>query len=243
MEETGNVLFTLGVNQFQFVRRLNRFVAEIRNGERSLALVRNTGRLLDLLVSGAPCLCVPKMGGKTSYTLAGVLVNRSKAALIDPWFQARAFEIAAQRGLLPWLRNWNVVGKEVRYEDSRIDYAIGRGDERGFLETKSAAYFTGYYSKYPDCPTDRGLRHIRLLSKIASSGRRAVIVFIAAHPRARAFSPNSEKDPRILKALIDGTASGLEIYSMKIHLRDDGSVVMDNPAIPVMLTENYVAHA
>lgn len=234
-------LFTIETSQFRFVRRVNRFVAEVSNGKEDLALVRNTGRLLDLLVPNARCLCVPKTGGKTSYTLAGVLLNDTKAALIDPGLQSRAFETAAERGLLPWLRHWSVVGKEVKHGDSRIDYVIGLGKEKGFLETKSAAYFTGYYSSYPDCPSDRGQRHIKLLSSIAKKGQRAIILFVAAHPFARAFSPNFEQDPRIPMALREGKASGLEIHSIKIHLEYDGSVVMDNPNLPVEVREKSTA--
>jgi sugar fermentation stimulation protein A len=237
MRTASNILFTVDVEPFRYLRRVNRFVAEVQNGSRSYALIRNTGRLLDLLAPTARCLCIPKTGGKTSYILVGVLLNDGKAALIDPFLQCRAFETAASKGLLPWLRGWNIVDKEVKHENSRIDYMIGRGDETGFLETKSAAYFTGYYSTYPDCPTDRGLRHIRLLSKIANSGRRAVILFIAAHPSARGFSPNLRGDPRIVQALMDGEMSGLEIYSMKVHLTGGGSVVVDNPSLPVVVKE------
>jgi sugar fermentation stimulation protein A len=239
MRNTSSILFTVDVKPFRYVRRVNRFVAEIRNGKQGYALIRNTGRLLDLLVPTARCLCVPKVGGKTAYVLVGVLVNDGKAALIDPFLQCRAFETAASKGLLPWMRGWNIIDKEVKQENSRIDYMIGRGDETGFLETKSAAYFTGYYSTYPDCPTDRGLRHIKLLSRIATGGRHAVILFIAAHPSARAFAPNSKQDPRIAEALIDGEARGLEIYSMKVHLGNDGSVVIDNPSLPVVVREKH----
>jgi sugar fermentation stimulation protein A len=237
MRNTSNILFTVDVKPFRYVRRVNRFVAEIRSGERGYAFIRNTGRLLDLLVPTARCLCVPKAGGKTAYVLVGVLVNDGQAALVDPFLQCRAFETAASRGLFPWLRGWNIVDKEVTQENSRIDYMIGRGDETGFLETKSAAYFTGYYSTYPDCPTDRGLRHIKLLSRIATGGRRAVILFIAAHPSARAFAPNSKQDPRIAEALMEGETSGLEIYSMKVHLTEKGSVVIDDPSLPVVVKQ------
>jgi len=237
MTELSNTLFTVQAYQFRFVRRINRFVAEIHDGKRSYALIRNTGRLVDLLVPTARCLCIPKAGGKTSYILTGVLVNGDDAAIIDPLLQCRAFETAASRKMLPWMRGWNIVDREVKHENSIIDYVIGRGEETGFLETKSAAYFTGYYSTYPDCPTDRGLRHIKLLSRIALGGRRAVIVFISAHPSARAFSPNAKQDPRIVEALIGGQTSGLEIYSMKIHLTEEGRVVIDNPSLPVVVKQ------
>jgi len=58
---------------------------------------------------------------------------------------------------------------------------------------------------------------------------------MAAHPRARAFTPNDAGDPRIRRAPIRATHSGVEVYSIKFHIEGDGRVILDDPNLPVLL--------
>lgn len=56
----------------QFVRRRNRFIAEVMIGEQVEAVhVRNTGRLKELFVEGVPVLLLPASNPerKTKYSL------------------------------------------------------------------------------------------------------------------------------------------------------------------------------
>ncbi|HVN24926.1 MAG TPA: DNA/RNA nuclease SfsA [Syntrophorhabdales bacterium] len=58
-------------------RRLNRFVVEISvDGRGEHAHINNTGRLLELLVSGRKAACLPSPGGKTSYKLFAIESHR-----------------------------------------------------------------------------------------------------------------------------------------------------------------------
>ncbi len=200
-------------------------------GREFRALLRNTGRLVDLIHPGAEILCRAKQGGKTAAQVLGAVVNDGRAALLDTLVQARAFAAAANRGLIPWLPQ--IVRREVRVHDSRLDYEIELAGAKGFLELKSAVHRRGECATYPDAPSARGRRHIALLTQLGQEGIPCFIVFIAAHPGAARFCPDVETDPEIGPALLAARAAGVRIHAIKMHLTRAGAVILDSPAIPV----------
>ena len=160
-----------GLEKHAIVRRENRFVVTVRRGGTTKrALLRNTGRLQELLRPGNTALCRDRSGGRTACEILGILVEgdpAGRAVLIDPYTQARVFEAAARRKLLPWLDGaWAIQDREVAVGGgSRLDYRITDGKSEGYLELKSAAFCDGHYAMYPDCPSERGLRHILALRR------------------------------------------------------------------------------
>lgn len=222
----------------RIIMRDTRFTVKVSlEGQEELALLRNTGRLHDLIYKDAPALCAPRPHtGKTRYILVGVSISEYEAALIDPKIQCEAFEEASARGLIPWLKSWRIDRREVVVEDSRLDYSIqSETGERGFLESKSAVHFTGYYTMYPDCPSERGRRHIRILRDLRSRSYRSVLMFIAAHPSAEAFTPDAESDPKLASELFNASEEGVEVHAIKMSLLHDGSILLMKPQLPVEL--------
>ncbi|MCL4436992.1 MAG: DNA/RNA nuclease SfsA [Thaumarchaeota archaeon] len=225
----------------RIIKRLNRFIitVQLEDGREEPALIRNTGRLHETLYPGAAALCIPRgKTGKTRYLLIGGNAEESKEAeLIDPATQCRAFETAAARGLIPWLNRWQIERREITIGNSRLDYRLRSATgEQGFLESKSAVHFTGYYTMYSDCPTERGRRHIRLLQSLRQSGYRSILAFMAAHPDAEAFKPDVEADPDLAFSLLQAAAYGVEVYAVKMALRLDGAILLFDPTLPVDLS-------
>ncbi len=202
-------------------------------GREFRALLRNTGRLVELIHPGAEILCIPKQGGKTAAQVLGTVVDDERATLLDTLVQARAFEAAVTRGLIPWLPQ--IARREVRIRDSRLDYAIELAGAKGFLELKSAVHLNGDCATYPDAPSVRGRRHIALLTELGREGYPCLIAFIAAHPAASRFCPDVETDPEIGAALLNARAAGVNIHALKMHLTRTGAVILDSPSIPVAL--------
>ncbi len=232
----GGVLLSLRLEKAVALRRLNRFVVEAEaGGERILLHTRNTGRLLDLLYPGAPLLYEPRSGGRTAGVIVGVEVGGGVAAVIDPYTQVAAFEDAWGRGLIGWLRGWGVRGREAAYRGSRIDYLLESADGLGLLEVKSAVYFSEDGAcMYPDTISERGRRHVDRLVEARGEGLRAVIAFIAAHPRCTHFRPCCSVDPILCEKLREARERGVEIRSVKMHL-EGGEVLLDSPDLPVEL--------
>lgn len=213
------------------LRRDSRVTALVKhNGNIYRALLRNTGKLYDLIYPGSQALCSFKSSGKTRMNIVGVVVN-DEAALIDTYVQMRMFEKACSKGLIPWLKECIVWGREVKVKGMRLDYRIKCSDVEGYLELKSAVLLKDGYAMYPDTPSRRGLKHIMLLRSLRGEGYRAIIAFIAAHPKAKAFKPCVEVDKNIGQELGKAVKSGVEVYAVKMYLRLNGTVVIENPNI------------
>ncbi len=232
----GGALLSLRLERAVALRRLNRFVVEAEaGGVRVLLHTRNTGRLLDLLYHGAPLLYAPRGSGRTEGVIVGVEVDEGLAAVIDPYTQVSAFEEAWRRGLIGWLRDWVVRGRDAAYRGSRIDYLIEGADGLGLLEVKSAVYLSEEGAcMYPDTVSERGRRHLDRLVEARGEGMRAIIAFIAAHPRCTHFRPCCRVDPILCERLRAARGRGVEIHSVKMHL-EGGEVLLDSPDLPVEL--------
>jgi|YelNatPaOPRAMG01_1025707.scaffolds.fasta_scaffold23122_2 sugar fermentation stimulation protein A len=221
------------VNVFKclILRRDSRVTALVKHGGNIYrALLRNTGRLYDLIYPDSQVLCSLRSSGKTSMNIVGVVVN-DEAALIDTYIQMRSFENACSKGLIPWLKDYVIWGREVKVGGMRIDYRIKGKDTEGYLELKSAVLLRDSYAMYPDAPSRRGLRHIMLLRDLRRRGYRAIVAFIVAHPKARAFKPYVEVDKRIGYELRKAVEAGVEVYAVKMYLRLDGAIVVENPNV------------
>lgn len=224
------------LKEYTIMRRENRFVVTVKNGKMiKRALLRNTGRLHDLIQHGYTALCLDRREGKTSCEILGVLIDDERAALVDPYTQAKVFELLAGKKLIPWLNGWYIEGKEVNVSGSRLDYRITDGRHEGYMELKSAAFCDGYYAMYPDCPSERGLRHIKALEQLNTRGYRSIICFVAAHPNAKVFKPNMQAHEELASELSSAHRKGVEVHAVKIFLDTDGNIFLSDPDLPVEL--------
>lgn len=227
-----NDLFKLKV-----VERLNRFTVLLvdNNGTKYLGLLRNTGKLRDLIYPESIVVCKKWSKPKTDCLIIGV-ETKNGIALIDTYTQMRIFEKLVNLGYISWLKDYKILKKEVTIGGSRLDYMIGSNNMIGYLELKSAVFIDKDVAMYPDTPSERGLRHINLLKNIREEGYRSIISFIAAHPMAKRFRPYWEIDSRIGKALNDAKLIGVEIYAVKYYLDLYNNLIFENDNIPVILS-------
>jgi len=224
-------LYTLKV-----IERLNRFTVLLVNDSNTkyLGLLRNTGKLKDLIYPGSTVTCIKWSKPKTNYLILGV-VTKNGIAIIDTYTQMRIFEKLANTGYISWLKNYKISKKEINIENSRLDYEIRSNNLRGYLELKSAVFMNDTTAMYPDTPSKRGLRHIKLLTKLSIMGYRSIITFIAAHPMAKRFRPYYEIDPELGKALTFAKSKGVEIYSVKYYLDFNNNLIFETDNLPIDL--------
>jgi sugar fermentation stimulation protein A len=219
--------------------RLNRFVVAVRFGRESkLAHINNTGRLLELLVRGREVACLP-WGGKTSHRKTGyrlfAIREEEGWALIDTQFQMRAFEKAVEEERIGWLKGYRVVRRNPRLGDSVLDYLLTKGDDPAefFLETKSAVLREGAFAMYPDCPTERGQRHLRTLIEHVARGVKGAICFVAAIPGVSAFKPSVSGDPVVAALIGESRGAGVDVRAVAMHF-DGNGILLDHPNLPVL---------
>lgn len=217
-------------------KRVNRFVVVVTaKGRKLRAYVNNTGRLQEYIVRGRKGFCTSE-GNKTDCRLFAIS-DKGLGALIDTVFQTKAFEVSLQKKALKWLLNYKVVKRNVKVGSSLIDYLLLKGDSKAYLEIKSAALRGNeVYAMYPDCPTERGRRHVRGLMELAESGERAIMLFVAALPEVEAFRPCRKGDPQIAELLKQADRVGVEIRAIGVHYEPSRKAVeLYNPDMPVEL--------
>lgn len=198
----------------RFLRRLNRFLAEVElDGSVQRCHVKNTGRLRELLIPGAVVWCESHddPARKTAFSL---LLVRSGEELISIDSQAPnrlALEYVRQGGLgfVP-----DSVRREVTRGDSRFDLCCTRGDVTVFVEVKGVTLLRGGVAMFPDAPTERGAKHIRGLAEAVREGCEAFALFVVQRGDAELFSPNEEADPAFAKALREASAAGVAVRAV-----------------------------
>lgn len=219
------------------ISRLNRFVVEIEvDGKRYRASINNTGRLQEFIVSARRGFCLRRSRpARTDYRLFAI-EERRLGAVIDTQLQTGAFERALEMGLVPWLDGYRLVRRNARLDGSLIDYLLERRGEEVYLEVKSAVLRDGDHAMYPDCPSARGRKHIRELTRYVDGGGRAIILFIAALPEVSAFKPNRQGDAELWELLLKARRAGVEIRALGMFYQPrDSSVHMACPDLQVEL--------
>ncbi len=218
-------------------KRLNRFVVEVAvNGTTGLASLNNTGRLQEYIFLGSEAYCMKReRPKKTAYELIAVQDGPEGAALINTRLQMLAFERAIALGLLPWAAGCAVAKRSPRLRRSVLDYLLNCGGSKVMVEVKSAVMRgPGDVAMYPDCRSERGERQLRDIISALKDGIMTAVVFIAALPGAKAFTPNSSADPEIKTLLAEARASGSMIKAISMHY-DGRAVQLDNPDLPVII--------
>jgi sugar fermentation stimulation protein A len=218
---------------------VNRFVVEVKVGSEAVkAHINNTGRLVDVIVRGRTGYCVRlERPRKLLYRLFAVEYFGGYA-VIDTQLQEKAFMSAVEAGLIPWLRGCGVASRRPRVLGEVFDFALECGARSGVVETKSAVLMSPEgYAMYPDCPTERGRRHIRKLIEYTATGGWALLVFIAALPNAKGFKPNAEADPEVARLVRRAVTAGVTVKSIGLAYNPTNhTVYMYNPDLPVLTT-------
>ena len=222
-----------------FVRRLNRFAAEVRVGRCTWCVhVANTGRLGELLAEGAQVYVHPVAGGGRA-TSGDLLLVRYGRSLVSVDSRAPA-AVAAEAFLnqaVPPLRAADEVVREVPFGRGRIDLGVRTGDEEWLVEVKGCTLVRNGVAIFPDAPTARGRRHVQELAALAAQGGRAMVLFVIQRADARRFRANHETDPAFAGALAEASAAGVvikahtcRVTSRRVTLGDGVPVMLDAAA-------------
>ena len=169
-----------GVRRGVFVDRPNRFIAHAElDGQRVVCHVKNTGRCRELLTPGAVIYLQESDNRKTRYDLiavekGGLLIN------MDAQAPNQVFrEWAEGGGFLPGL---SLLRPETTWGNSRFDFywelSTGR---RGFVEVKGVTLEENGYARFPDAPTERGVKHLEELIACRAEGYETAVCFVP-HP-------------------------------------------------------------
>lgn len=217
-----------------FLKRPNRFIAHVEiKGKEVVCHVKNTGRCRELLVPGALVFLEksdnPKR--KTQYDLVAVQKG-NRLINMDSQVPNQIVE--------EWLRAGNLFGKEavirreVPYGSSRFDLYIETGKRKIFMEVKGVTLEENGVVRFPDAPTQRGVKHIKELCRCMEEGYEAYIMFVVQMEEADYFEPNNRMHPEFGQALLEAEEAGVHILAYSCQVRKD----LINLAKPVRVYVN-----
>ncbi|MBQ0133652.1 MAG: DNA/RNA nuclease SfsA [Clostridiales bacterium] len=215
----------------RFLSRPNRFVARVElNGEEVSVHVKNTGRCRELLVRDARVVLSIAEGDhrKTKYDL--IAVYKEGTGLINMDSQAPN---AAAKELLRRLYPDARIVPEQKCGASRFDFAVDTPEHRRWVEVKGCTLERSGRCFFPDAPTERGVKHLRELRRLAEEGEKATLLFLVQMKGAVSLAPNDETDPAFGRALREAAAAGVEILCYDC-LVTERSMCADRP-LPVLL--------
>lgn len=214
-----------------FRNRPNRFIANIEiNGAPAVCHVKNTGRCRELLIPGAPIL-VQKRGGparKTDWDL--IFVRKGERLVnIDSAAPNRVFAEWARSG--GPFREITLLKPEVRFGGSRLDFYIEADGRRAFAEVKGVTLEENGVVRFPDAPTQRGVRHLRELIACKAAGYDAYAVFVIQMRGVLRMEPNWETHPAFGEALLAAERAGVRILAFDCRVTENSIAACDPVAV------------
>ena len=217
-----------------FLDRPNRFIANIEiDGRREVCHVKNTGRCRELLEPGAAVLV---QDARQSGSAGIPPARKTKYDLISVWKGERLINMdaaAPNRVFAEWVRsgglfrNVALIKPEYRFGDSRFDFYIEADGRRNIAEIKGVTLEEEGVARFPDAPTERGVRHLRGLISSLKSGYDAYAVFIIQMKGVRYMEPNWKTHPAFGIALRDAKQAGVNVLAVDCRVTEDSITAAD----------------
>ena len=216
-----------------FKERPNRFIAYVETEEgREICHVKNTGRCKELLTSDAVVYVQrnDNPARKTKLDLIGVekgdyLINmdsQAPNAAVKEWLQAgNLFSKNA------------AVYSEKTYGESRFDFYIEDGERKAFMEVKGVTLELDGVCRFPDAPTERGVKHIRELIKCMENGYEAYILFVIQMSPVKYLEPNDATHKAFGDALREAAKAGVHVMARDCKVTIDSMEIMNEVEVRV----------
>lgn len=210
-----------GMEEAVFLDRPNRFIAHVLlRGKETVCHVKNTGRCRELLLPGSRVFIqrAANEKRKTDWDLISVykgerLINMDAAApnaVFGQWLQEGG------PGFVPAL-----LRPETRHGDSRFDFYFEHEHRRVFAEVKGVTLEEAGVVRFPDAPTERGVKHLRGLVRCVREGFEAWAVFIIQMKGVKYFEPNRAAHPAFADALLAAREAGVQLLALDCHVTEN----------------------
>lgn len=204
-----------------FLSRPNRFIANVLiEGREAVCHVKNTGRCRELLIPGCTVIVQdrPSPGRKTAYDLIAVykggrLINMDSAA---PNAVAGEWLRAGGPGFVP-----EAIRPEFRHGDSRFDFYFERGGALCLMEVKGVTLEENGVVRFPDAPTQRGVKHLHGLIRALGEGFCCYALFVVQMSPVRCLEPNRATHPQFAEALRQAHDAGVQVLAVDCHVEED----------------------
>ena len=217
----------------RFIERPNRFIAYVEiDGRKQVVHVKNTGRCKELLIPGAVVYLEgssdPKR--KTAWDLVAVekgerLINMDSQApnrVFCEWVQAGNF-----------FADVTLIRPETKFGDSRFDFYIEAAGKRHFIEVKGVTLEENGVVRFPDAPTQRGVKHLEELIRAQEQGYESWVCFVIQMADVKRFEPNDVTHPAFGEALRRAKRAGVHILTLECRVTPDSLEI--SRSVPISL--------
>ena len=210
------------VKEARFCSRPNRFVAKVLvDGTEETVHVKNTGRCRELLLPDSKVILAESdnLSRKTRYDLIAVYKEALGWVNIDSQ--------APNRVVAEWLvdQGYTYVKPEYRYGDSRIDFYMERGEEKYLMEVKGCTLEIDGIGYFPDAPTERGVKHLKELTRAVEQGYHATAAFVVQMEGVEEVRANVQMHPAFGEALEEARGIGVQVLALCCKVTPDTLVV------------------
>ena len=218
-----------------FLERPNRFLAYVEiAGQKQVVHVKNTGRCAELLKPRAT-VYVQKADNpkrKTQWDLIGVKKGK-RMINMDSQIPNKVVE--------EWIREGNLfpdatlIRPETTYGTSRFDLYVEAGERKIFIEVKGVTLETDGVVKFPDAPTERGVKHLKELCSAVKDGYEAYVFFVIQMKGVKYFTPNMETHAAFGDALRHAKEQGVRILAYDCNVTKDSIEI--GKEVPVVFSD------
>lgn len=202
----------------RFIDRPNRFIAHVLiNGVEETVHVKNTGRCRELLIPNAEVRLEvsENPNRKTKYDLVAVYKEKLGWVNIDSQ--------APNKVVQEWLetQDYTMVKPEYVYGDSRIDFYMVKDQQEYLMEVKGCTLEIDGIGYFPDAPTERGVKHLKELTKARTLGYECIIAFVIQMEGVSEVRPYISMQPEFGEALEEAKAAGVKVLFLQCEVGRD----------------------
>lgn len=216
-----------------FLERPNRFIAYVNlDGRTETVHVKNTGRCKELLIPGTEIILEKSRNParKTKYDLISVRKG-NRWINMDSQIPNKAAE--------EWLLKGSLFPEEIQirrektFGNSRFDLYVESSQRKAFMEVKGVTLEENNIARFPDAPTQRGLKHVEELTHCIRDGYEAYLLFVIQMKGITCFEPNWNTHPEFGEALIDAQNAGVKLLAYDCFVTENLMEIRD--PVPINL--------
>ena len=125
------------------------------------------------------------------------------------------------------------IHSEYVYGESRLDFCLETEKGLHLVEVKGVTLEENGHARFPDAPTERGVKHIIELQKAVEKGLDATLFFVVQIKDIDSVSPNDDTHPAFGAALREAVSHGVSVCAYDCDVMPD-SLSICRP-VPVIL--------
>lgn len=202
----------------KFHSRPNRFIAKVWiDGVLETVHVKNTGRCKELLLPEADVVLEisNNPNRKTKYDLIAVYKDNLGWVNIDSQ--------APNKVVSEWLecQEYTYVKSEYTLGDSRLDFYMEKNDRKYLMEVKGCTLEMDGIGYFPDAPTERGVKHLKELTKAAHQGYICFATFVVQMEGITEVRANVDTHKEFGDALAMAQAAGVKVLCLGCKVTED----------------------